>query len=586
MLYGDHISTLVRGGPDVAAASQFKDLYGITLMAADLSWPTAQGLALAYTDTPPTAGHNYLYRVRLAEQSPELYVREGATMVLAEAPEFLELPKIAEVDEGEGVISLKMFREYHEQRYTALHIERSDNPTGPWTRLNEQPFVHATNAKEAPSEYMVYSDSVGVNYQEFCYRILGLTPFGKTSPASAVVCAQGRDRTPPPGAMNLQTTTTPGPVVTLTWDYPENAPGDFEGFWVGRSSQSLSGFEQLHAEVLPPGTRSFVDTNPDSIGLNYYMVGAIDTAGNGTPSLVTNAIIIDSLPPAPPEGLEGSIDSNGVVTLRWDLNEERDLQGYQVYFANQEDHVFAGLTGHPLTDTVFNDTLVIKALKRDVFYYVVAVDLTSNYSQPSDTLRLVKPDVVPPAPPVLTELLVQPEGIVGRWAPSSSDDVERTEWLRRSRSSDPWTVLQTLAPTAAADPLLDATPEPGKLYEYALQSIDSSGYVSEIAYVLRARGPRRVYEDVQPTAVRFDAERQGVVITWASQAAWPGNARMAIYRAIDGGPYDMVKRAEAGAGEWLDRYPRAGHSYEYALQVRGGGLLAGEIGEAAVVRVE
>ncbi|MFK8056419.1 MAG: fibronectin type III domain-containing protein [Saprospiraceae bacterium] len=577
MLHGDHFKNLVRGGPDVYAASQLKELFGITMLVADLSWPTAKGMALAYTDTPPVPGHEYLYRVRLADQSPEIYVREGAIMVVAAPPAYPQPPKINKVEEGEQVISLHMFREYHDERFTALHIERADSEAGPWQRLNKQPFIHATNAKGGPGEYIVYSDSVASNYRPYCYRILGVTPFGKTSDPSAIVCAQGRDRTPPPAAQNVVATTTSGPIVTLTWDYPENAPSDFEGFWIGKSSESLSGFQQLHDVVLSPSTRSFVDPNPDSLGLNYYMVGAIDTAGNGTPSLVANAIIIDSFPPQPPVGLEGSIDSNGVVTLRWNLNEERDIRGYQVYFANKEDHVFAGLTGHPLRDTVFTDTVVVKALKRDVFYYVVAVDLTSNYSQPSDTLRLVKPDIVAPAPPVLTELLVTPAGVVGRWVPSSSEDVEAYEWLRRGRASDAWSVLERWGPNREDFELRDATAKPGKLYEYAIRCVDSSGYNSDLAYVLRARGPRQVYESIAPSEVVFDPEQKGVIVRWVRPANLSDDAVISIYRAIDGGPYDMVKRVSVASALWLDRYPRGGHSYEYALQLRGGGVLPSEL---------
>ncbi len=39
------------------------------------------------------------------------------------------------------------------------------------------------------------------------------------------------------------------------------------------------------------------------------------------------------MPPAVPSGLKAVVDSNGVVTLTWNKNSERDLMGYKIYRA-------------------------------------------------------------------------------------------------------------------------------------------------------------------------------------------------------------------------------------------------------------
>ncbi|MFK8055866.1 MAG: fibronectin type III domain-containing protein [Saprospiraceae bacterium] len=580
MLHGVMMKNLVRGGPDANAATQFEELYNMMLFSADMSWENAKALALAFEDKTAKVDGDYIYRVRLSEQPEGQGVEAGVVGVLAEAKPFK--PRIAKIGESETIVSIHLNRKYHAGHYTAFSIERSPKGMDRWVRLNRQPFVHGVDAKSGEkSENIVYSDTLAELYVPFRYRVVGHTPFGKTSEPSEVVVGMARDRTPPPAPRKLTAETTPGPTVELRWEMPETGLGDLAGFWVSRQQESYGEISQLNKVMLPANTRSYVDKTPLADGQNYYMVAAVDTAGNGIPSLTTYAMFVDSIPPVPPTGLTGTVDTNGIVELKWDASEDQGVVGYQLFYAHQEDHVFTLRNGQNIEENSFTDTVVVRALKRDMFYYVIAIDATSNYSLPSDTFRLVKPDVVAPVPPVLRKLNKEDGIIVAEFVASTSDDVVRHEWLRReAKGASDWTVLRSWGKGDATGYLRDSTALAGVRYSYALRATDESGLVSDIAFALEAEGALNRLGVVDQVTASEGEDESGVVLTWVS--AYP-EASVCVYRAIDGGPYDMIKRLPALDGTWTDRSAKPNKRYEYMLQLQAKKQLPGEMSEPAAI---
>ena len=136
-------------------------------------------------------------------------------------------------------------------------------------------------------------------------------------------------------------------------------------------------------------------------------------------SIIMHAMIIDETPPAPPTGLNGEIDSTGIVSLFWDLGPEEDIYAYNVYFANQEDHLFSKVSNQHLKNTSFFDSIQIKTLTEDIFYYVVALDASFNESERSEILKLNRPDVIPPVAPLFENYTVSSSAIEIKWILSS-----------------------------------------------------------------------------------------------------------------------------------------------------------------------
>src|SRR5690606_1035903 len=130
----------------------------------------------------------------------------------------------------------------------------------------------------------------------------------------------------------------------------------------------------------------------------------------------------DSIPPIAPVGLEGVIDSLGVVTVSWQANTEKDILGYRVFRKNIEKEEPVQLTVSPTELNSYSDTVQLKSLNGKVYYSVIAVDKRYNQSEFSKSLALEKPDVVPPSSPIFTKYSIEKGSVQLQWEPSPEEN--------------------------------------------------------------------------------------------------------------------------------------------------------------------
>jgi len=125
--------------------------------------------------------------------------------------------------------------------------------------------------------------------------------------------------------------------------------------------------------------------DPFSISDVYtFRLSAIDRAGNISEDSVT--VYLDTVPPAPPEGLT-AVDSIGIVNLSWEPNTEDDLEGYYLFRQGEKFNTQAFL------NTSYVDTL--PSIEGKYYYHLIAVDELGNESKPSDTVS-IRVDLSPP----------------------------------------------------------------------------------------------------------------------------------------------------------------------------------------------
>lgn len=120
-------------------------------------------------------------------------------------------------------------------------------------------------------------------------------------------------------------------------------------------------------------------------------------------------------PPLPPKGLFGTAGDTK-VNLYWQANLEEDLDGYYVYRDGQR------ITGIIKTTSYEDSGLTNFQIYN---YYVTAVDIEGNESQPSNEIELMPenpPDETPPSPPVLSASVNEKE-ITLSWTAPPEDDV-------------------------------------------------------------------------------------------------------------------------------------------------------------------
>jgi hypothetical protein len=110
---------------------------------------------------------------------------------------------------------------------------------------------------------------------------------------------------------------------------------------------------------------------------------------------------VDSVPPTAPTGLNGNFDSTGMLTLTWKKNHEPDLLGYNVLYAASSSKEFSQLNRELVYDTLFTYSFPLNMLSGKLLFKVIASDTRHNLSEASESICLIKPDTIPPSPPVI-----------------------------------------------------------------------------------------------------------------------------------------------------------------------------------------
>ncbi|MCO5233721.1 MAG: hypothetical protein M9888_08310 [Chitinophagales bacterium] len=517
-------------------ADQIQNLYSACLLASEFSRNAALASALRYEDKDIQKGKSYVYRIMVNSNNYQHEYEVGVSMVRCVPFEFPKI-KIAEIVSGEKTIDLLWDKIVNKEYYSAYNIYRSDDKGQTWKKRNDLPTSYLSYKNE---NRFVYQDSVPVNYQPYLYRIEGLTPFATKGPMSDNIEAMAKDRTKPEAPYNVQTEYLGGSRLKISWDV-NSKDTDIAGFRISKSNEVDNNFIELTKEPLPSNSRSFIDENFNELKHNYYFIGVFDREGNVN---VTSAIYggyKDSIPPDKPKGLKGSIDSNGVVTVSWDLGKENDLKGYYVHFNNDGGKIFFNQTPKYITDTVWHDTIPLKVSTKKIYYKVVAIDHRSNYSEYSDVLVLTKPDIVPPAQPLFVRTESKKEGVEIRWYPSPSADVVEHILYRRLKGEQNYQEIKKFNYTIFNKEILtlDKDVVAGNKYEYKLKAIDESNLMSEspgtvtaTAYIIKK------LSDIESLSYQLDGDFN-CLLSWK----FPNieNVTFVIYRSVNQNSYAIYK---------------------------------------------
>jgi len=543
-------------------ADELTNRYSFTLLAADLSFETAQAAGLGFIDKTAENGKNYVYRVLSAEKLTSYAPIDTAIAgVETKQIEKIEKPIWQQPIESEHRIDLRWDINFHSSLFTAYFIERSADGRN-YVRLNKDPYINM-DSEIADKTNFFYADSVKTNYQPFYYRLIGITEFGELSPSSEPIKAMGRDKTPPPAPFNLKTKSLGGSRVEISWEASQTA--DLQGFFIGRSKNSLENYSPLVNKPLSPTTRKYIDEKANTDTTNFYIVAAVDTAQNAAASLAVYAQIIDSIPPAKPSGLFAKIDNKGILKLAWRKNQENDIKGYIVLAANQRDHVFTTLVKSAISDTIFKDTLQLKTLTEKIYYQVKAVDKNDNTSAPSEILEVSKPDIVPPSPPLFNTYDIKPNGVLLKWTPSSSKDAIYHIIYRKENSEKAFQELGRVERNSTYS-LLDNTVQPNKSYEYIIKAEDDAGLQSQNVKSLFLKIPEfTARNNVQGFRAIYDNVKKQVNLSWQNPSVQ--GSYVVLYRADNGGPFLTLTAPTAGSTQYQDRTAKSGIKYEYTTRL-------------------
>jgi hypothetical protein len=378
---------------------------------------------------------------------------------------------------GDGYISLNWPKS--EGKFTGYYVERStDNQT--FKRLNAQIYIPET-AEDTTSQNDFYSyyDSVE-NYKKYYYKLIGVNSFGEQIAFDETVRGMAEDLTPPASPMVFSK--KEGKKVILNWSKPEEK--DIKGYFLLKGKRYTADEGLLVPDMLPPTTITYTFNLPENFRSSYYRLMAVDTAGNTS---LSNSIYIyepDLMPPAPPSGLSGHIDTSGRVHLKWSMDQKEDaLRGYKIFIANQGDHTYSAISDI-VPDTSYTFSVTTQTLTKKLFVKIVAVDGNFNHSDYSKPLVLNRPDKIPPPKPVILDYVNTTSGIVINWSKSSSEDHKEFILYKKVYDETKWVEIHR---SPKSSTYTDKDLMSGISYTYTLRAVDSSGLYSEYAHPITIR---------------------------------------------------------------------------------------------------
>jgi uncharacterized protein len=517
-------------------------IYALFVITAVRNGKVAEGLGLNYIDNTAKEGMTYQYRVKLNAVSP-VYAIENGTVVIKAVIDPNKYRNEVFVYPGDKQLS---FAWSANPELNGYFIERAAEGQTVFKPLNSIAIYDSRgDGFEGPVNGSFEDDSL-LNYKWYSYRFYGTTSFGEKV-LFAEVKGMPRDLTPPVAPVLKQPKHVKPREVQVGWDMTVAAP-DLKGFIVARSDRDTGTFQVLHKTLLPAKSRSFTDTGFSTDGINYYVVYALDTAGNISASYPGYVALVDSTPPAVPEVLSALIDSLGVVTIRVQPGKEKDLKGYRIFKANSDEHELSAIQEAFKKDkadtaalrSVFTDTVTLGSLTPNIYYRIKALDYNYNQSAFSKMIIVRRPDTVPPITPVFTNVLTGEKKVTLHFAPSESIDVKEQIIYRKTDPNSEWAVLSMMSGKQAQ--FIDTTVTPGITYYYSLRARDESDLYSGFAYAVYGKP----YKSPLPPVTNLTGKLQDkkIVLQWE----YPATAKevfFIVYKKNKKGALEQVARVTA-----------------------------------------
>ena len=490
-------------------ASVQESRFGFALFSADQSIKVAEYSGLYYADKDVIKGEKYLYRVFPAFVPTGMQV--DTAYVFTGVDEYMPLPAPINVsaEAGDKMVTISWDKKYQESFYNSYWVEKSTDNGLNYSKVNDLPLVNTTPDGYDESDFGFLIDSLVNNNQKYLYRVIGISIFGELSPPSKPVEIKGKNIISSVPLVHLSETTD-GASVLVKWEYPKGEKEEIDGFRIFRSDQFAKGYSLL-ADSIPMYQASYTDKKALLTG--YYRMQAYNADGYGPYSIPKMLQLVDSIPPAMPQGLRAVADTSGLVKLSWTANSDSDIFGYRVYRANSKHEEFSQLTSKAISMNAFRDSIELKTLTKNVYYKIIAVDRRQNESAFSDIMELERPDIVPPSAPFINSIKSTEKGIEIHWVKSASSDVEKQVLYRNTKGESQWALLKVLP--ADSIQYTDDAVLSQQVYRYLLLAVDKAGNESKAPQAVAAK-----FLDAKPTNlwiqpnVNYSKKSKETLLTW------------------------------------------------------------------------
>lgn len=580
-IYGKDFEVSGGGNNGVAQlinqSQELDQRFALSLYAADNSFEAAKMAGWAYEDNTVRPNEKYLYRVRSLAPAGRMRIdSSGAFIGLADRQ---ELPKPANIGAVFGDKNVILSWDYSllKHYYNSWFIERSKDGVN-YERASSLPVTNFNGKAKKPSPRMYFIDSLQDNNTVYRYRVRGVSPFGEPGPPSDPITGKGKHLLVYTPNIRSNAIDEKG-VLELGWEFETAGNKLIKGFILNQAEKADGPYKAVMSNITPDQRTLLYDHLEPS---NYFTITAVALEGESSTSFPVLVQPVDSIPPAAPTGLTGTIDSTGVVKLSWAANSEKDILGYKVFRANMAGEEAAALVDSVWRRNTFRDSVGIQSLNSKVYYQVRALDKRYNQSDFSAVFELKKPDVIPPTSPVLTGYKVAKDIVYLTWIPSTDADVAQQLLYRKTvtAANTSWEAVQKMAPPI--NNFADNTVTPGVTYSYLLLAKDSSGLESKPMQPLTVSIPYNPSKGmVRSFNAQVNRQERYIELFWKDDLA--GVVEYQLYKGEKGQPVTLWKVLKPGTNRFVDDQPRVNTEYQYSIRAV---LNSGATGSSKMINVQ
>jgi hypothetical protein len=540
----------------VNTAEELDQRYTFALYAADMSFEGALKAGWGLVDINVKPNEVYTYQVSVFE-NPK--VNSGSFAIGLKNYEPLPEPTDFNAIPDDKKILLSWDYASFKSIYSSFMVEKSSDGVN-FTPISKTPLVNMNDKTDHPSMTMYYIDTLSINDKIYQYRLYGISSFGEKGQVTKPIAAKGIAALVT-AARLIEYHIENSNSVNLEWEYPKEAEEPIQGFEINLAEKDKGPYKVVSTGLLP-SDRKF--ECKDLFSSNYFTVTVV---GKNNQRLTSQSMLvqpIDSIAPAKPIGLEGTIDSLGVVRLKWKANQERDLLGYRILKANNKDEEFVDIYHKSYVGNEYVDTTIsLKMSNSKVYYQIAAEDKRFNISESSEILVLEKPDKIPPAPPIFKDYDTKDGKVFLKWIRSYSNDVVGYSLQRREKGQEKWQEIKQINDTIQE--FIDDKTENRKTYQYAILAKDKSNLWSSmdhstITVTVLDFTPTKVISVLQGTA---DRENKKIVLSWNYAKSKDKVIGLSIYKNTKGEAPTLWKELSGDIFTLEDLNLKINLEYEY-----------------------
>ena len=559
-IYGEDFSV---SGTDkieniINLSEETEQRFTFALFTADKDFEIAKKAGLGFEDKTAKENEKYAYRVSSNIPETEMNIDYGGVFVGLKEYEPLPKPMDFTAHFNDNSTMLSWNFKILSHAYGSYYVERSTDKKI-FERITDKPYT-SLNQENTNNNRIFYVDSIA-NNKPYSYRIQGISSFGELGPYSEVITGKGKSLlkfVPHLTVKDFKDDTT----VTLTWEFPEEGNEEISGFELNRSDRDDEKYTTVLKNI-PPRNRSVTYNKLSST--NYFTITAIGKQGNSRTSFPMLVQPVDSIPPSKPIGLEGIIDSLGIVKITWTPNKEKDLMGYRIYRGNTAEEEFSQLTVSPSEPNTYEDKVIIKSLNSKVYYRVIAVDYHYNMSPFSETLIIKKPDVIPPTSPVFTKYEIKDNAVFLEWVNSQSDDVASHQLYRKENDQEKWELI--LNDVTKPESFQDKKTNEGSTYRYAIFATDQSGLISNPTPEIALFIPKyTVKPAVKGFYAQTNAATKSIDLSWDYKESDVDSFE--IYKATNQEPLQLIQILKGKVRKLSDPTLTINTIYKYGIRAQ------------------